>query len=237
MTAPAVFLHPLGADSAFWDPVRAELGPRVSVALDLPGHGGCPPLPLGAGVDAYAAAVAERLTGPAHLVGMSLGGLVAQELATSRPDLVASIVLADTVAVYPAPMQQMWRDRAATARGGGLSTLVEPMVAMWFTEALAAARDPRVNQARQTFASTDPEGYARSCDMLASVDTRARTQELTVPVVVVCGDDDAPAFRDAATWLAQTTGDGTVYWLPGKHACAVEAPAKFAGLLAATLPD
>jgi 3-oxoadipate enol-lactonase len=55
--------------------------------------------------------------------------------------------------------------------------------------------------------------------------------------VVVCGDDDAPAFRDAATELARSTGDGTVYWLPGRHACAVEAATKFAGLLAAHTPD
>jgi 3-oxoadipate enol-lactonase len=47
----------------------------------------------------------------------------------------------------------------------------------------------------------------------------------------VCGQDDAPAFRDAATWLASSTGDGSPHWLPGRHACAVENPAKFAELL------
>jgi 3-oxoadipate enol-lactonase len=231
MSAPFVFLHPLGADARFWDPVRAELAPRTTVALDLPGHGAAPPPPLGAGIEAYAASVADQLDEPAHLVGMSLGGLVAQELAASRPDLVASVVLADTVAVYPEPMQQMWLDRADIARTGGLSSLVEPMVEMWFSAELAAADDARVEQARRTFASTDPEGYARTCDVLAGVDLRDRVASLTVPTMVVCGQDDAPPFRDAATWLAATAGDGTVHWLPGRHACAVEEPAKFAELL------
>jgi 3-oxoadipate enol-lactonase len=230
VSAPFVFLHPLGADAGFWDPIRAELVPRTSLALDLPGHGTAPPLPLGAGIDAYAAAVAEQLGEPAHLVGMSLGGLVAQELGASRPDLVASVVLVDTVATYPEPMRQMWRDRSDIARTQGLESLVEPMVEMWFSAELAAREDPRVTQARRTFAATDPEGYARTCEALASADLRDRVALLEVPAMVVCGRDDAPPFRDAATWLATVTG-GSPHWLPGKHACAVEHPANFAELL------
>jgi 3-oxoadipate enol-lactonase len=233
MSTPFVFLHPLAADGRFWDPVRGELVPHKSVALDLPGHGSAQPQALGAGIDAYAATVAGQLEEPVHLVGMSLGGLVAQELAAARPDLVASVVLVDTVAVYPEPMRQMWRERADIARTGGLSSLVEPMVETWFSAEFAATADPRVEQARHTFVSTDPEGYARTCDVLAEVDLRERVASLTVPAVVVCGQDDAPPFRDAARWLATTTGDGTVHWLPGRHACAVENPAKFAELLSA----
>jgi 3-oxoadipate enol-lactonase len=54
-----------------------------------------------------------------------------------------------------------------------------------------------------------------------------------VPATVVCGEDDAPPFRDAAQWLADATG-GTVQWLPGRHACAVEHPERFAELVAKT---
>jgi 3-oxoadipate enol-lactonase len=237
VSAPFVFLHPLGADARFWDPVRAELEPRTSVALDLPGHGTAPPPGLGAGIEAYAASVADQLDEPAHLVGVSLGGLVAQELGASRPDLVASVVLVDTVAVYPEAFQQVWRERAATARKSGLSSLVEPMVAMWFPDQLAAAADPRVEQARRTFASTDPEGYARTCDVLSNVDLRDRVASLAVPTVVVCGEDDAPPFKDAASWFARAIGGSTVHWLPGRHACAVENPAKFAELLISSVPD
>lgn len=236
MSAPIVFLHPLGADAAFWDPVRAVLASHSTVSLDLPGHGGAPPPPRGAGIDVYSAPVALQIAAlgePAHLVGMSLGGLVAQHLAAAHPDLVASALLADTVPVYPEPMRQMWRQRAETARTGGLSSLVEPMVEMWFTAELAQQDDARVAQARRTFAATDPEGYARTCDVLADADLRERTASLTVPVVVACGEDDAPPFRDAAHWLADTTG-GSVNWLPGRHACAVEHPAQFAALVAAT---
>lgn len=236
MSAPFAFLHPLGADGRFWDPVRAQLGAASTAVFDLPGHGSAPPPPLGADIDAYAAPVADQIAelgAPAHLVGMSLGGLVAQQLGAARPDLVASVVLIDTVPVYPEPFRQMWRQRAETARRDGLSSLVEPMVEMWFSAELAADDDPRVAQARRTFVATDPEGYARTCDVLAEVDLRDRVASLAVPAVVVCGDDDAPAFRDAAVWLAEATG-GTAHWLPGRHACAVESPELFTELLVTT---
>lgn len=234
MSAPVVLLHPLGADGGFWAPVQAALSDREVVAIDLPGHGGAPALPKGTGVEGYSAVVAEQLESvgaPVTLVGMSLGGLVAQQLGAARPDLLASVVLVDTVAIYPEPMQQMWRDRAATARRDGLASLVEPMVTMWFTDELAAAGDSRVTQARKTFESTDPEGYARACDLLADADLREAVRSIDVPTVVVCGRDDTAPFRDAALWLAERTGDGTVRWLPGKHACAIEAADEFAALL------
>ena len=54
------------------------------------------------------------------------------------------------MAVYPEPMQAMWRDRAATARAEGLEPLVDPMVDMWFTD------DYR----------TDPDGASATCGSL-----------------------------------------------------------------------
>lgn len=239
MKAPFVFLHPLAADQHFWDPVLAELGAHPGVSLDLPGHGGAPPLQRGAGIDDYSAVVAAQLAElgtPVHLVGMSLGGLVAQQLAATRPDLIASAYLVDTVAVYPEPMRQMWRDRAATARAEGLESLVDPMVAMWFSTELADIGDSRVLQACTTFRATDPEGYARSCDLLAEVDLRDTVTGAAAPTIVVCGEDDAPPFREAADWLASATSAGPVRWLPGRHACAVEAPEKFVEVLLSAVP-
>lgn len=234
MAPPIVLLHPLGADHTFWEPVQ-ELIDGPVIALDLPGHGLTPALPEHTGIAGFSDAVADQLSTigePVTLVGLSLGGLVAQHLGATRPELLSSVLLVDTVAVYPEPMQQMWRDRARTARDRGVASLVAPMVTMWFTESLAAADDQRVARAMATFAATDPEGYARSCDLLAGVDLTAVAPAIAVPSTIVCGKDDAAPFLAAAQWLADVTG-GVVDWLPGKHACAVESPGEFAKLLVA----
>jgi pimeloyl-ACP methyl ester carboxylesterase len=85
---PLVLLHPLGADRRVWDPIAASLGTTHEViALDLPGFGESPPLPPEtiptprALADAVTTLLSELGIERPHVVGNSLGGWVALELA------------------------------------------------------------------------------------------------------------------------------------------------------------
>ena len=105
---PLVLLHGLGSSRTAWAPVLSALVERFDVvAVDLPGFGESPPAPPG--VEPHpaflAATVADLLDelgiDRAHVVGNSLGGWVAVELARLRP--VSSLTL-----LSPAGL---WRDR------------------------------------------------------------------------------------------------------------------------------
>jgi pimeloyl-ACP methyl ester carboxylesterase len=96
--APLVLLHGLGSSRHVWDPVVPALSERFDVlAIDLPGFGDSEPLPpdvepLPAVLAATVARVLDDLgIGTAHIVGNSLGGWVALELAGLRP--AASLTL------------------------------------------------------------------------------------------------------------------------------------------------
>jgi pimeloyl-ACP methyl ester carboxylesterase len=96
---PLLLVHALGADRRMWEPVVPELAKRFDViAVDLPGFGESQPLPAGVAVDPASLARAladllERLgVGRAHLVGCSLGGWVALELALLGRALSVSAV-------------------------------------------------------------------------------------------------------------------------------------------------
>ena len=226
---PLLLLHPLGSDGTFWNPVIAGLG-RPVLSPDLPGHGSEPPAT--ATIEGYAEAVVDRLQGEVVVVGISLGGLVAQELAALRPDLVAGLVLVDTVAVYPSPFRDTWPERAATARSVGLEPLADAMEAMWFSEGFRHLHPDQVSAARQRFVSTDTEGYARACEALFDADTTAALSSVKVPTLVVCGDQDAPAFVDAADELTAAVAGAEQRWLEGaKHASVVEQPEAFVATL------
>ncbi|MEU8265149.1 alpha/beta fold hydrolase [Micromonospora sp. NPDC048999] len=99
---PVVLLHGIGRtldDFAAQHELLAR-DHRV-ISVDLPGHGGSAPLDPPHALPALAAAVAETLdaagvTGPAHLVGNSLGGAVAMRLAVDEPARAASLVLVNS---------------------------------------------------------------------------------------------------------------------------------------------
>lgn len=93
---PAVLVHGLGGSSTNWTPLMDELTDVLDLwAPDLPGFGESPPARRHT-VDAYEEVVEEyleRFGGRVHLVGNSMGGLVAVLVAARRPDLVASLTL------------------------------------------------------------------------------------------------------------------------------------------------
>jgi pimeloyl-ACP methyl ester carboxylesterase len=118
--SPLVLLHPLGSSRRVWDPVLPVLAERHDViAVDLPGFGESEPLP--AAVEphpaALAAAVGRQLDHLGiehpHLVGNSLGGWIALELAQQRP--VASVTLLSPAGLWPGstPGYQMVSLRAS----------------------------------------------------------------------------------------------------------------------------
>jgi pimeloyl-ACP methyl ester carboxylesterase len=105
---PLVLLHGVGSSAAAWDPVMSLLRASHHVlAMDLPGFGDAPPLPIGqrASIPAHADVVARRLDAEgirsAHVVGNSSGGWLALELA--RRGRGRSVV-----ALSPAGMWRGW---------------------------------------------------------------------------------------------------------------------------------
>ena len=116
---PIVFLHGMGASAATWDAVGEALSDRyLTVAVDLPGHGGspCPDDPDRFTRDAALADVDELLATldePAILVGHSLGGYLALAHAATRPGAARGIVVANTGPGFRDPeKREAWNARS-----------------------------------------------------------------------------------------------------------------------------
>lgn len=227
---PLLLLHPLGSHGGFWDDVRGSFGSESVLTPDLAGHGSAA-LPADATVAALTDAVVAELDAgtTVDVVGVSLGGLVAQDLASRYPGKVRRLVLVDTVATYPEQMKAVWQQRAAVARDQGLAGLAEVTESTWFSGPSRAVRPEVVSAAMAAFVSTDPAGYARCCEVLAGADLRSEAMRLTLPTLVVCGSEDGPAFLEAACWFAEVIPGARLYWIDGaRHAAVLEQPERFA---------
>lgn len=201
-----VLLHPVGVNLRFWDnEVRAlaSAGYRV-IALDFRGHGQSERPQAQFSIDDLAGDVADVLTaletGPAVLVGLSLGGMVAQVLAATKPRLVAGLVLADTFSHAPPAAAGALEDRAQRALSHGMPALLEETLERWFTEAFRRFALGSVAEVAALLSACDPVVHAFTWRAIRNFDARALLPSIRVPTLVVVGDQDVstpPAVAEA----------------------------------------
>lgn len=240
---PIVLIHPLGSDANFWHSLYAGSEAVTAVegdllAVDLPGHG-TSLFDAERSIDAMAGAVMSDLSAQgvvrADVVGVSLGGIVAQVIAAGWPGFVRRLVLASTTARYPDEMRESLLGRALTSRALGLAALAGSIEDAWFTAAYRDHSSEIVERQRQTLLSMDAEAYARACEAMAAVDITRLAKSIAAPTLVVCGRDDSAAFRNSAAWLQAEIPDSEMCWIDGKHAAVLESAGEFTSALAGFL--
>lgn len=187
-----VFSHALGCDVSMWDPVANALaaGHRV-ICFDHRGHGDSDAPPGPYTMTAMAEDAARLLdalkAGPAVWVGLSLGGMVGQELALARPDLVKALVIANSTSGYDAAGREAWAQRIAAIESGGLEAIADGAMQRWFSESFRAAQPAAVARWRRRVVSNTPAGYIAACHAVAAHDTTARLPQLKLPTLVIAG--------------------------------------------------
>jgi 3-oxoadipate enol-lactonase len=226
---PLVLLHCLGVDHHFWDFAAPLASEFTLYRYDLPGHGTSATPTAGYSIADLSAQLAELLeahkTGRVHLAGISLGGLIAQHFAATRPELVDRLILIDTTPRYTAEMRTMWAERAAGARQAGSASLIDGLLKIWFTTAAIERNGADVQYVRSTISKCSGEGYALACEALATADLRDLSEQIKAPTLVICGDDDIPSFLDAARLLSSRIARASLSWIPqARHASVLEQP-------------
>ncbi|MBD8892773.1 3-oxoadipate enol-lactonase [Roseibium litorale] len=188
-----VFANSLGTDFRSWDRVAERLAGRFRmIRYDKRGHGlsSAPDAPykMADHVNDLAALLDQLNTGPAIVVGLSVGGQIAQGLAISRPDLVRALVLCDTAAKIGTA--EMWQTRMNTIETGGIAALAEPILERWFSAEFRSSRPAELAGWRAMLTRTPVQGYLGTCAAIRDTDFTEETAKLTLPVLALCGTED-----------------------------------------------
>lgn len=238
MTGPAngpvlVLLHALGTNLSLFDPLLPLLpkGLRI-LRLDLRGHGqsDAPPAPyaMGALIRDVERVMDHFALRDAVVLGVSLGGMVAQGLAVKRLDLVRALVLSNTAAKIGSA--ELWRTRIAEVRASGLADYAPGAMGRMFGRNWQAA--PAMPRIREMLEATNPEGWIGCAHALAGTDFYTTTAMLTLPTLVIAGANDGTTPPDLVRETAELIRGHRFALMRGVgHLPFVEKPAEYAALL------
>jgi 3-oxoadipate enol-lactonase len=239
-----LFLHGLGMTRTGFDPQLAALADRYRcVAWDMPGYGASPPVDTPLAFGGLAAAV-ERLldtlgADAAHLVGLSLGGMIAMHTAVRHRARVRSLALLDTSPAFglDGTDPAVWRQerRALLDDGSTPADLAEP----WLRSVMAPDVSAAVVAAAVASMERIPAaGLRAALECLPDHDVRADLGRIGVPTLVLVGERDVETPPAYARALADGIAGARLAVVPGAgHIVNLEAAPAVNTLLRAHLDE
>lgn len=161
----------------------------------------------------------------AAFCGISMGGLTGQWLAIHRPERFNQVVVCNTAAKIG--QEQAWNDRAALVREQGLQPIASTAASRWFTEPFIQSNATVVNNLQNDLAAGSAEGYASCCEALAKADVREQLKDITVPVLVVAGQQDPVTTVVDGQFMVERIANSQLFEINASHISNVELPNEF----------
>lgn len=237
---PVLLIHGLGSSTRDWEPQIDALAARFQVvAFDVRGHGRSSKPKERYSVKLFAddtAALIRALgLAPVHIVGISMGGMIAFQLAVDAPDLIRTLVIVNSGPAMPvrtfAQRFMIW-SRIATVRLFGMRKMGEVLAARLLPSAEHAGL-------RTTFverwADNDPQAYLSALNALVNWDVLEHLPRISHPVLVLTADQDYTPLALKQAYTAQLPHGELVVIEDARHFTPLERPREFNQALIAFL--
>lgn len=231
-----MFCNSLMANLSMWNQVAAHLdGDWRLLRYDMRGHGGSEAPPGDYTVADLAQDAIDlldylQLSG-VHLVGISLGGMVAMEMAVRQPQRFASLTVGNTGTRLSAETRQAWRERIVQARTDGLAAIAEATLQRWFTDGFAQ-REPALRQeVKDMLLSVDPQGYAGCAAAVRDLDMDNTPERIALRTLFLHGREDGAWPETGARELAARLHAQLSFVENAGHIPCIEQPGAYAGAL------
>jgi 3-oxoadipate enol-lactonase len=225
----------LMSDYTMWDVTVPALADRYRVLrYDTRGHGGSGTTPGPYTIELLADDAVGLMDAlgirQVHFVGLSMGGMIAQQIGARFPERVFSLSLCDTASEMPP--RSLWEERLAIAHSRGVAGLVDATIQRWFT-APFIVRDPQsVEMVRRMILNTGVEGFiACACAVRDMAQTTMLLQVKAPTLVLVGRQDPACSVEKAEVIHRMIDGSQLVILEEAAHLSNIEQPQAFNGAL------
>ena len=230
---PLVLIHGLSATSLIWAFQVPEFSRDYRVVImDLRGHGQSDKPEMEYSIGLFArdvVALMEHLgIERAHIVGVSMGGMVAQQLALDYPQRVKRLVLADSMSHLDTCLRMKVENWGLIAKRLGMEMQARDAMPWSFSSSYINKHyDETMNIIGQV-AELPVKPYLQSLDATMVHDVRERLGSIAAPTLVITGDQDILVPRQYADILCQFIPDSRLAVIEGAaHVVSIEQPEAF----------
>jgi 3-oxoadipate enol-lactonase len=229
---PVLFIHGLGSSSRDWELQTAFFSKYYQVvAFDVRGHGQSDKPAGPYSVPRFAADAAELIQSlgiaPAHVVGISMGGMIAFQLVVSAPAMVKSLVIVNS---GPEMVLRTWKERF----NGLQRLLITRLLGMRkMGEVLSSRLFPKQEQVKlrrmfvERWAENNPRAYLDALKGLMGWSVADHLGAIHCPTLVIAADEDYTPVSLKQVYVAQMPQAELVVIADSRHATSVERPEQF----------
>lgn len=230
-----LFINSLGTDYRIWDRVVDQLKECGNILLfDKRGHGLSDTAVETKGLDDFTEDVWRLLN---HLeinncivVGLSVGGIIAQLLAHYHTGMVEKLILCDTR--HKIGSVDLWNNRIEQIRSHGLKSISDDIMKRWFPPAFHAEHAVVAQGCKNMLERCDVKGYVQTCEGIRDADTTEIVKQIKKPVLCIVGSEDKSTPVEEVKALADLIEGSFFKIMPGSgHIPCVDNPTGLSKLI------
>jgi 3-oxoadipate enol-lactonase len=162
----------------------------------------------------------------AHLVGLSMGGMICQYIGANHPERALSLSLCDTACEMPP--RSIWEERFAIAKSQGIAGLVDSTIKRWFLGGFIERATEQIGIVRKMILATPVDGYLGCASAVRDMAQSTILLKIKAPTMVLVGKQDPACTVDQATVLHRLIPHSSLVIIDqAAHLSNIEQPKEF----------
>ena len=221
---PIVFIHGVGLNHKIWEP-QINVFENTFLAYDILGHGKTPLDKENLSFDDFSNQlinlIDELNIRRIHLVGFSIGSLIARNFASKYSDRLESLILLCSIFRRTEKQQQIVKDRFELAKKS--KSLSKQSLKRWFTDEYLEKNPNIYNKISSILEQNSMENFLKIYELFVNHKDDEQFEKIKTKTLIMTGEGDIGSTPEMSINLSKVINNSNVKIISkGKHLCSIE---------------
>ena len=221
---PIVFIHGVGLNHKIWEP-QINVFKNTFLAYDILGHGKTPLDKENLSFDDFSNQlinlIDELNIRRIHLVGFSIGSLIARNFASKYSDRLESLILLCSIFRRTKKQQQIVKDRFELAKKS--KSLSKQALKRWFTDEYLEKNPNTYNKISSILEQNSMENFLKIYELFVNHKDDEQFEKIKTKTLIMTGEGDIGSTPEMSINLSKVINNSNVKIISkGKHLCSIE---------------